>query len=56
MDVGRVNDLVLHSREAYDAEIANDWTRAYELHERAIQQWKDLAGSAARFFPDMTES
>jgi len=54
MDVDRVNDLAKHTRAAYEAEIAKEWTKAYDLHEAAMLLWKAFAGTAARF-PDMKE-
>ena len=44
-----MDNLSLRTREAYDAEVANEWTRAYELHEGAMQLWKEFAGTAGMF-------
>jgi len=46
MDKKKLEELVGHSRAAYDAEVALQWSEAYGLHEKAVALWGDFAGSA----------
>jgi hypothetical protein len=54
MDANRVNDLIVHTKEAYDAEINGKWSQAYDLHEKAMRHWKEFAGTMARL-PNMED-
>lgn len=49
MDKGKMDELLVSSRAAYDAELAGQWLRAYNLHTKAAEMWSDYAQTAGRF-------
>lgn len=49
MDKSKMAELIVSSQAAYDAELAGQWERAYDLHSNAAEMWSAHAQTAGRF-------